>query len=494
MILSPRKSAWVIRSVFVVAALITLIWLAISIENYRAKRAWGQCKLQLEQKGETLDWSALVANPVADEQNFLATPVLAPCFGFGRAADGKPRSEPDTNAWQQLASRLESLRKLPGQGDWRTGTLRSLSDWSEMANPKIDQLQTAIEENKVFFAEVRTAARRPFSQLKLGPWTALDSQKALAGQFETLKTLKELAQIFTSSARVELVNGDIESARSDIEVVFSLADAAASQPVLIGFLVKASMIDLAAQPLLAGVAEHRWSEPELARLESRLNQLNIVADYRRCIRGERAFAVALLAAYPNLGYVATQQPDNDSSRRTDRVATPWLRWPRALIYRNQINVAMGYSTFLKGRIDPAGPNVNLIPRVQDDPALEKYRSASIYNVIFPQLLRTIERSIHRVAAVQATVTIARVACALERHRIAKGRYPKSLGELSPQFLSRIPVDPVNGAPLKYELIGETGYVLYSIGVDGVDDQGKPTKKPQRSEEIPTGDWVWKVEE
>ena len=65
---------------------------------------------------------------------------------------------------------------------------------------------------------------------------------------------------------------------------------------------------------------------------------------------------------------------------------------------------------------------------------------------------------------------ARVALAVERFRLANGKLPDKLDELSPMFLKKIPADPFDGKPLHYKKL-DKGYVVYSIGEDGKDDGG-----------------------
>ena len=44
------------------------------------------------------------------------------------------------------------------------------------------------------------------------------------------------------------------------------------------------------------------------------------------------------------------------------------------------------------------------------------------------------------ARIQADVDLARVACALERYRLAHGSYPETLDALAPQFIEKLPHD------------------------------------------------------
>jgi hypothetical protein len=70
--------------------------------------------------------------------------------------------------------------------------------------------------------------------------------------------------------------------------------------------------------------------------------------------------------------------------------------------------------------------------------------------------------------VQAVVNLSVTALALERYRLANGRYPTSLEELVPDYLGEIPKDPYDNSPLRYRKNPER-FVLYSIGHDLTDD-------------------------
>ena len=56
----------------------------------------------------------------------------------------------------------------------------------------------------------------------------------------------------------------------------------------------------------------------------------------------------------------------------------------------------------------------------------------------------------------------------------KGAYPQTLAQLTPTYMTQIPVDPFGSAnaSLVYRKT-EAAYLLYSIGPDGRDDGGQP---------------------
>jgi hypothetical protein len=110
-------------------------------------------------------------------------------------------------------------------------------------------------------------------------------------------------------------------------------------------------------------------------------------------------------------------------------------------------------------------------------------------VLAPSLVSVVVKT----ARAQAFVDAARVACAIERYRLASGRVPGALDSLSPTWIARIPNDVMDGKPLRYRVTADGGYVVYSIGWNRTDDggiigfrDGDKTKglDPRK------GDWVW----
>jgi hypothetical protein len=63
------------------------------------------------------------------------------------------------------------------------------------------------------------------------------------------------------------------------------------------------------------------------------------------------------------------------------------------------------------------------------------------------------------------------AIALRRYHLKNGKWPSTLNELVPAFLPKVPDDPMDGKPIRYHLNPDQTYKLYSVGLDGIDDQG-----------------------
>jgi hypothetical protein len=89
------------------------------------------------------------------------------------------------------------------------------------------------------------------------------------------------------------------------------------------------------------------------------------------------------------------------------------------------------------------------------------------------------------------------AVALARFHVAEGDYPDALDKLVPTFLDRIPSDPIDGQALRYRRLDAEEFELWSIGKDGIDNNGDGSIPPASGP--PSGlppqwqtaaDWIW----
>jgi hypothetical protein len=91
----------------------------------------------------------------------------------------------------------------------------------------------------------------------------------------------------------------------------------------------------------------------------------------------------------------------------------------------------------------------------------------------------------------ARLALARWGLALDLCRQRAGHYPDSLAEAERTVGWELPVDPFNGHALRYHR-QDSGYLLYSVGVNGRDDQGlndgpKATSSPTKQDDV-----AWRI--
>ena len=88
------------------------------------------------------------------------------------------------------------------------------------------------------------------------------------------------------------------------------------------------------------------------------------------------------------------------------------------------------------------------------------------------------------------------AIALKRYEIRHHQFPATLADLTPDLLNSVPIDCMDGQPLRYRPNTDGTFLLYSVGENGKDDGGNPSLEKnfqsssfhwQNSHAL---DWVW----
>jgi len=100
--------------------------------------------------------------------------------------------------------------------------------------------------------------------------------------------------------------------------------------------------------------------------------------------------------------------------------------------------------------------------------LEGHFAYSLDDTVVGSLFLRFCLEAHTVAEVRCVYT----AIAIERYRNEHGALPEALDALVPAFLDEVPIDPFDGAPLRYERL-PVGYKVYTISYNGIDDGGEP---------------------
>jgi len=99
--------------------------------------------------------------------------------------------------------------------------------------------------------------------------------------------------------------------------------------------------------------------------------------------------------------------------------------------------------------------------------------------------RPLQRRVEQMVRTAGVLRIARAAILVELHRLAHGAPPGERAALAPELAAQWPLDPYDGAPLRYVL--EAGeYRVYSVGEDLQDDGG------QLDVEAGAGEQVYRV--
>lgn len=513
------------RFLFGIACTATAIALSYAEENWRGKRAWEQFKREREAKGERFDLASIVPPPVPDDQNFAMAPIwvetVCSMLGAERGKvwyGDKVAALGHTNFTHRLAMPLELQGKgldftnSSNSGGWQKGAKPDLKLWQDYYRriaavtnyfPTSAQPQTPAEDVLLALSrydstidELRQASERPYSRFPVG-YTDADPASTLLPH---LAPLKGCAMTLHLRAIAELQADQTDKALQDIELMLRLTAAVRSEPYLIAHLVRMAMVPMVLQPVWEGLADHRWTDAQLAALDAELGRLDFLADYQLAMRGERVFDVGIINFLRHTRNVDWLPFEGEIA---GRFRFPLLLFPLSPSGWLEQNKA----ACCRMNLELLAPIANRETRVVSPAAEARARKAceqagqTPFDWLTGLLLPGLSLSAEKVARAQTAADLARVACVLERYRLANGQHPETLASLSPRFLEKIPRDIIGGQPLKYRRADDGAFVLYSIGWNEKDDGGAfPTTRPADtakrdrygdSVRVEEGDWVWR---
>jgi hypothetical protein len=347
---------------------------------------------------------------------------------------------------------------------------------------------------------VRQAAQLPFSRFPL----EYDKEDPAEILLPHLNGLQRCSQILDLRATAELRTGRSEQALADVQLMQRLGDSVRAEPFLISQLVRLVITQRMLQPVWEGLADHHWSETQLAALDAQLARLDFLTDYQQDIR---AWTPILIGEFNHL----RRHPDQyenlyydwglgaDAVRPGADVTMMFLSHahlvPSGWFYQNQLRSArLLMEDFLPAADVSAHTFRPALARQGSGALTNDLHHLTPCNVIACLLLQwpVLSNFAGKFAFGQGSVDLARVAIALERYRLANGHFPDSLSGLEPRFLNPVPHDVIGGQPLHYHLTADGQCVLYSVGWNETDDGGTVASKksPDSTQDIEQGDWVW----
>ncbi|MCC6677554.1 MAG: hypothetical protein IT436_10455 [Phycisphaerales bacterium] len=257
-----------------------------------------------------------------------------------------------------------------------------------------------------------------------------------------------------------------EFARS-LETTLTLAWMLRTRPVLISRMVGTAIEALAygqVREVLTRGADRRW----LLAIEDVLARRKPVGTIEAALRGEELLALEAAAWM-------FEEPGRVRFGRFSAEA-------RKLAGDDDYSVPLGTYAQNRRAIKAAFEDcrrrvgMTLLEQAGDGWEEQKY-------ILTRQVVPWMERGFQTERQIELEAAATRVMITLEWFRLDRGKYPESLEALGPAII--MPIDPWTGRALGYrrnDPLGDEqgrGYLLYSVGADGVDDGGVLPPKQQR---------------
>ena len=355
--------------------------------------------------------------------------------------------------------------------------------------------------------ELRKASALPYSRFPLNYGDMnCDSTNQPVVLLMHLGSIKRCIQVLNLRAIAELENNQSDMALADVKLALRLVDATRVEPEWSSQYQRTEELKTVFQAVWEGLAKHKWTDAQLASIEQELGKLDFLADSQLALRGARNESLILLDYYRKQrpyhefrrmfwpGFMSFMSPGPGDLPRIEREATIaaiiCYSIPSGWFYQDKVVVGNAYQQSSLQMTDPT-KHLAFPELAQNGKRFTGSLSHRPWNVFTYMWGGGIGSAIITFIYAQETTDLARIACALERYRLAHGEYPEKLDALSPQFIEKVPHDIIGGQPLHYRRTDDGKFLLYSVGWNQKDDGGKVGMLEGFDRlEITKGDWVW----
>jgi hypothetical protein len=366
------------RFLFGLACFATLIALFYAEEDWRGKHDWEKYKHEWEAEGEKFDFADFVPPPVPDDQNFAMSPVwIAEVKYIFQNTPEKAKAwygdRIDSDEVSKIVSQLPvSVGALIGTNwayrlpetpevlsHWSMARMTDLKPWQsyyrdlELTNPAAEisitpqpqsaaaDVLLALSKYDPVIEKLRTDGTAPYSRFPV----KYDIDDPAAILLPHLAAVKRYAQVLQLRAIAELQDGQSDKAFDDIKLLLRLADSIRTEPFIITHLVRIAILQITLQPVWESLAEHKWSDAQLAELDSELAKLDFPADYEfsvRCERASRGKIIDWIEQKRSRYWELADMTDNNNPPNTMKNfwgTTAFYLAPKGWFYQNEIAIA-----------------------------------------------------------------------------------------------------------------------------------------------------------
>ncbi len=281
-----------------------------------------------------------------------------------------------------------------------------------------------------------------------------------------LSNLRQDARLLAEEAVFAAEKGDSVKAFKAVLDSIALSSSLEKEATIDSFLTMMDIEHIALCNLERILSKCNFDAEQCKQLSGKLAGLDEMKSIERALAGERTYILAGHSLEEYLEYIDYNYP----SVRKNKTLKKSVEFMSDFLLLWMLN-ELASVDFVSELIEACkeGPESVLMKTGAMQDRIRKFPSSLFAAKSY---LPTLFPALDKKAMAIAEVRVARVGLAVVSYRHKNGRMPENSAELIPEFIDFISVDPMDAKPLRYKKT-EKCVLVYSVGADGVDDEGNP---------------------
>jgi hypothetical protein len=464
---------WIKTLLKALLALLVLLFLFLLFERVRGQVSLARFKRELIARGEKLTFRELIP-PVPEGEN--GAPEILEAVKRLQNGAVLPDNYPPIMRVMPSGRAIVSFR----ESEWIDG--KKTNHW--------DQLSADLKTNEAALDQIRLALEKQVFN------NNLDYSQGFRMRCDHLAPPKRLAFWLGAASQRALHEGKPHEALESLVAQIRLPRLLREDRVLISELVRIAIAAIARVATWEALQADGLTDEDLAHIQQAWQTEDFMTAMARSLEGERVYCET---AFEQLRHSNKDAVELLSWQEEfpfpfeGEIHRPWWRgevrrelycrvWRFAWSYQDErlylehmqrllevIREAMIKKSLadvqpIVAQLDEESSNKNLYDQL-------RYSSALSVSTISYGVKKAMRAETERSATI--------CAIALKRYSIRHGKSSASLDALVPEFLSSVPIDYMDGKPMKYHLNADGTFTLYSVGEDGKDDGGDASLLPDK---------------
>jgi hypothetical protein len=266
--------------------------------------------------------------------------------------------------------------------------------------------------------------------------------------------ISEIKMAFIIAGKYYIQNNEPQKAMNCILDQLRFGDSMACGHTIISYLMQLAVLQSSVSGFSHYLSSFGYPEAESVKLQQAIEESAKKIVFRSAIEGE-------ICVYLDYG-----RKPSDSIIQVESNILITVLATTGLLEKNIIKVIEYHQKILDAEQMPREKQVQYCQKAEEE-ITHLGMQYALTLILTPALNKINQIHLRVMAQADCAVT----ALAVERYRLKEKKLPETVEAMVPGYLPQVYVDPFDGKPLRYQLT-EPGYMVYTIGEDGVDDGGR----------------------